>query len=213
MNPDPSSLTTGHRPLATSPGHRFLLWVDAVGGYWVCLGDTIVLGQPDPRGSADVPILGDLSRQHARLERSGEGFLIEALAETLVDGRPVRQSTWLHDGSRIQLGRSVQMVFRRPHALSATARFDFVSRHRTQPLTDGVLWMADTCVLGPRRQCHVLCHHWPHEVVLYRSAEHLYCRTRGVVEIDGTACDSRGRITQNSHVLGEGFSFNLEAMQ
>ena len=27
-------------------GDKFMLWVDAVGGYWVCLADTVIVGQP-----------------------------------------------------------------------------------------------------------------------------------------------------------------------
>ncbi len=191
---------------------RFMLWIDAVGGYWICLGDEITIGQPDRRGAADVPILGDLSSCHARLRRDGEGFLIEAMRDVAVDGRPVRDFDWLGDGSRIQLGGSVQLLFRRPHALSGTARIEFLSRHRTQPSADAVLWMADSCILGPKRHCHVVCRNWRREVVLYRDEEELYCRTDGTLEIDGVAREGRGRITRNSRIQGDEFSFNLEAI-
>ena len=68
------------------------------------------------RRTADVPILGDLSSRHARIRRDGEGYLIEALRDVRVDGRPVHDVGWLRDGSRIQLGESVRLLFRRPHA-------------------------------------------------------------------------------------------------
>jgi hypothetical protein len=193
---------------------RFLLWVDGVGGYWVCRGDAITIGQPGDRGeAADVPILGDLSSRHARLRRDGEGFLVEALRDVAVDEHPVRDFGWLCDGSRIRLGRAVQLLFRRPHVLSGTARLEFTSRHRTQPSTDAVLWMADSCLLGPTRHCHVVCRNWMREVILYRDGEELYCRVDGgELEIDGVAHAGRGRITENSHVRGDGFSFHLEAI-
>ena len=192
---------------------RFMLWIDAVGGYWVCLGDEITLGRPDPRVSADVPILGDLSIRHACIRRDGEGYVIAAWQETRVDGRLVREIGWLGDGSRIQLGGSVRFTLRRPHPLSATARLDFTSRHRTQPSSDAVLLMADTCVLGPHPHSHVVCRDWTHEVILYRSGQELYCRTDGAFEIDGAACDGCGRITKHSRIEGDGFSFNLETVQ
>ena len=192
---------------------RFMLWVDAVGGYWVCLGDEVVLGQPQQRGTVDVPILGDLSGRHARIRRDGEGYLIEALREVRIDDRPVRDVGWLSDGSRIQLGQSVRLAFRRPHALSGTARLDFVSRHRTQPSADAVLLMADSCILGPKHHCHVVCRDWTQEVILCRHEDELYCRTPGLFEIDGITCRERGRITTSSRVEGEGFSFNLEAIE
>ncbi len=68
-------------------GPRFLLWVDGVGGYLVCLADEVVIGQAIPHGGADVPIQGDLSRLHATIRRQGEGYLLQPDAETRVDRR------------------------------------------------------------------------------------------------------------------------------
>jgi hypothetical protein len=191
---------------------RFMLWIDAVGGYWVCLGDEITLGQPDGRPAADVPILGDLSSRHARIRRDGEGYVIEALHEVSVDDRPVRGFGWLRDGSQIQLGKSVRLLFRRPHTISGTVRLEFMSRHRTQPSADAVLWMADACILGPKRHSHVVCRNWPREVILYRDGEELYCRTHGALQIDGVTCECNGRITKNSRIEGDELSFNLEGI-
>ena len=70
------------RPLArveaAGPKGRFLLWVDAVGGYLVCLDDRILLGRAGPDSHADIPLMGDLSRNHATLLRNGEGYLLQA---------------------------------------------------------------------------------------------------------------------------------------
>lgn len=201
--------------MSFGPQHseRFILWIDAVGGYWVCLGDEITLGQPDPRGIADIPILGDLSSRHARICRDGEGYMIEAFHGVRIDSRPVHDIGWLRDGSRIELGESVRLLLRRPHSLSRTARLDFISRHRTQPSTDGVLLMADTCVLGPKPHSHVVCRNWTREAILFRREGELYCRMAGEFKIDGVVCTGSGRITRNSRIEGDGFSFNLEAIQ
>ncbi len=191
---------------------RFMLWIDSVGGYRVCTGDAIMIGQPDMDGSVDVPILGDLSRHHARIRRDGDGYMIEAMRGVSIDGRPVCQFAWLRDGSRIQLGESVRLLFRRPHPLSATVRLEFLSRHRTQPSADGVLWLADSCVLGPRSHCHVVCRPWTREVVLYRDQSRLHCRTSGLLQVDGVECKDYGAISTHSRVQGEGFSINLESI-
>jgi hypothetical protein len=191
---------------------KFLLWVDAVGGYLVCLGDDVTLGQPTGSKAVDIPILGDLSSRHARIWRDGEGYLIEAIRDVHVDGRPVRRVSLLGQQSRIRLGDSVELLFRRPHALSATARLDFVSRHRANSSVDAVLLMADSCVLGPKTSSHVVCRAWPREVVLYRHDDELYCRSRGAMEVDGLRCKGRSRVTRNSRVVGERFSFSLEAV-
>lgn len=191
---------------------RFFLWVDAVGGYWVCLGDEILLGQPGPGNPTGIPILGDLSQQHARIRRDGECYLIEALHEVSVDGRRLQGLATLTDGNVIQLGSSVRLSFRRPHVLSATARLDFLSRHRTEPSVDAVLLMADTCVLGSKPHSHVVCRDWPEEVVLYRHGDQLYCCTAAAVEIDGVRCHDRTKLTQNSRIVGDTFALSLEAM-
>jgi pSer/pThr/pTyr-binding forkhead associated (FHA) protein len=159
-----------------------------------------------------VPILGDLSARHARIRRDNEGYLIEALREVKLDGRRVQQAALLSDGVKIQLGDGVRLLFRRPLALSATARLDFLSRHRTHPSSDAVLLMADACMLGPKSHSHVVCRDWPCEVILYRQEGELFCRTAGTFEIDGLKHHERGRIHPNARIVGERFSFSLEAI-
>jgi hypothetical protein len=193
----------------TLQSDKFMLWIDAVGGFWVCMKDEIMIGQP-VAGQIDVPILGDISPKHARIHRDGEGYLVEAIRDVRVDGRAVRPVASLNDGCNIELGESVKLSFRRTHALSGTARLDFASRHRTQPSADAVLLMADTLILGPKRHCHVFCRNWTREVIIYRHDEELYCRTNGKLKIDGVLCQDRGKITHESHIAGEGFSLKLE---
>jgi hypothetical protein len=188
----------------------FMLWVDAVGGFWVCSSDRITLGQPLRCGAVDVPILADISGQHARIRRDGEGYLIEAVRDVRLDGRPVQGAALLADGSHIELGQAVRLVFHRPHALSATARLDFLSHHRTQPSADAVLLMAESCILGPSPHSHVVCRDWPQQVILYRHEDQLHCRVQGGVEIDGVYYADRGPPRRDSHIAGEGFSLSLE---
>jgi hypothetical protein len=195
------------------PADRFLLWVDAVGGYWVCLADELIVGQPGDRGGVDIPILADISSRHARIRRDGEGYVIDAFREVRVGGRLVNPTELLTDGSRIEIGPGVKLQIRRTHPLSLTARLDFLSRHRTQPPTDAVLLLADSCVLGPKPHSHVVCRDWTREVILFRHDEKLYCHATGRFEIDGVACKNRGQLRSNSRVSGEGFSFKLEPVE
>jgi hypothetical protein len=196
----------------SSPPNRFFLWVDAVGGYWVCLGDAVVIGQPGPGGDAEIPILGDLSQRHALVRRDGEGYLIEALREVRVEGKAVNGVAALQHGNLVQLGQGVKLAFRRPHALSATARLDFVSHHGTQPSVDGVILMADSLVLGPKPHSHVVCPLWKDEVVLCRQENRLYCRASGLLEVDGSKQRGPAKLSANSRVVGDWFSFSLEEM-
>ena len=192
------------------PGPRFLLWVDAVGGYLVCLGEEVVLGQAVPHTGIEVPILADLSRRHAKLRREGEGYLIEPFNRVKVNGELIRTATLLSNRAEIELGAGVRLRFRQPHALSASARLDFVSRHHTQPSVDAVLLMAGSCVLGPGGHNHIVCRDWSGDVVLSRQGGDLFCRAAESIEIDGKTCEGRGRITCNSRVTGSDFAMSLE---
>jgi hypothetical protein len=193
-------------------GRRFLLWIDGVGGYLVCLGDEVVLGQSSPEYSLDIPIQADLSRRHAQIARRGDGYVIEPLHMTRLNGQVIRGKTLLSDGDEIELAQGVRLRFRQPHALSASARLDFLSHHRTQPKADGVLLMAESCVLGPKWQNHVVCRDWQGDVVLYRRDGELCCRAMDAIEIDGRLCDGRGQLHRNSHVSGSDFSMSLEEL-
>ena len=48
----------------------------------------------------------------------------------------------------IRLGSTVELEFRQPSPVSATARLAIVSRHRLPLAVDGVLLMAETCIVG-----------------------------------------------------------------
>jgi hypothetical protein len=199
---------------STKMPDRLMLWVDAVGSYLVCRNNEVALGQPAGGGALpDVPILGDLSRRHAVIRREGETYSLEALRSVRVDGKVVNGTAPLWDGSTIELGSAVRLRFCRPHPLSATARLDFASPHRTQPSTNGVLLMADTCILGPGATSHVVTPQWQHEVVLFRQLDELVCRTSAKIMIDGTAkAAGRSVLRSGSRVEGEEFAFSLEPL-
>ena len=198
--------------LPSRPGSRFLLWIDAVGGFLVCDEPQVRLGQAVPGSPVEVPLLADLSRHHATILRDAEGYLLQPISPTQLNEQLLHKPAWLADGSVIGLGRSVRMRFRRPHPLSATASLEFSSHHQTQPTTSGVLLAADTCILGPTAQCHVLCRQWPAEVLLFRRPDGWYCRASGSLEIDGRQYVGSGRLTLRSRVVGEHFSFSLEGI-
>lgn len=206
---DKSPVGTQHAD-RLSAGSRFLLWVDGVGGYLVCEDDQVILGQPVPGSQVDVPILGDISRRHARIRRDGEGYVLDPLRPVRLDGRPVSAAALLADGNVIELGHNVRVRFRRPHPLSATARLEFVSHHRTQPSADAVLLMAESCVLGPAGHSHIECPDWSHELVIFRQGGELFCRGPSRFCIDGAAVADRGRLTRSSQVTGEDFSLSIE---
>ena len=197
-------------PATSDVSPRFWLWIDGVGGYLVCEGDAVTLGQPVPGQSVDIPILGDVSRRHAIIRRAGENYIIEPLRALQVGGRTITSPVALGHDALLDLGGGVLMKFCRPHPYSMTARLDFVSPHRTHPSTDGIVLLADACVLGPAANSHVRCRTWAKELILYRQQGGLYCRGPSELEVDGRTQRGRASLTRSSRVAGRDFSLSLE---
>ncbi len=211
-----------YRPAPMNPRatERFALWVDGVGGYLVCLRDSVVIGQhiasSDTANASfagnpvDIAIQADLSRKHVIVRRQNEAYFVEPLGPTKLEGRVIHHTVRLHDGEELQLGGVVRLRFRQPHPLSATARLEPVSFHRPKPFVDAVLLMSESLVLGPRWQNHVVCRDWASDLVLARQSGELFCRAMRPVEIDGQEFDGRGPLHFASRVSGDDFSICLE---
>jgi hypothetical protein len=191
---------------------NYLLWIDSVGGFYVCTGSSVRIGQAVPGNAVELPLLADLSRHHATLHRAGESYVVEAVRDVDINGQKVAGSAPLPSRCELRLGKSLRLSFYRPHPLSTTARLDVVSNHRTQPSSAGVLLMAETCVLGPSAKSHVQCRHWRGDVVLFQNGPDLYCRAEGALQCGGKSLGRSGKIVPGEPVTGEGFSFSLELL-
>jgi len=194
----------------SNPHPRFVIWVDAVGSFLVCPSLEARVGQAVPGNAVEIPLLADISRHHATIRQDGESYLIDSRRDVRINGRKLESSSSIADGSLIELGSCVQLRFRKPHPLSATARIEFVSHHHTHPSANGIVLLADSCVLGPGPNCHVVCPDWPRDVVLFPRQGQLFCRTEGPLEVDGRQRMHSAAITQHSRISGDQFSFSLE---
>jgi hypothetical protein len=193
------------------PSQRFLLWIDGVGGYLVCLAARVTLGQATPDGYVDVPLFADVSRLHAALTRENGSYVLEAMRPVLVNNQPVEKAL-LRPNDRLTLGTTCQLQFRQPASVSASARLDLTSGQRLPLSVDGVILMADTLLLGPGQQVHVTMPDLKHPVVLYRHKDGLGVRCPGPLLIDGQRCQERGLLRPTSSVSGEDFSLALEPL-
>jgi hypothetical protein len=205
---------SNHTSRATSDRthRRLLAWIDSVGGYLICLGDEVCLGQPSEQRLADIPILGDLSRRHATIRREGETYILTPIHTTSIDGHPLHGPAALRHGSVIGLGPAVRISFRLPHALSQTAVLQIVSNHKTEPTLDAVVLMSDSCILGPHRHCHVACRAWEQEIVLFRRGNELVCRSGQELTVDGQPCSPEAEIRHGCHVEGPEFAMSFEVI-
>lgn len=196
-------------------GKRIVTWIDGVGGYLICLGEEVVLGQPAGGGGADIPILADLSRRHASIRREGEAYVLTPIHRVSIDGVELKGPQVLRDGALIELGDSVRLRFRKPHALSGTAVLSLESHHKTDPAVDGIVLMSESCVLGSQPQSHIPCRGWTDDVVLFRRDDQLQFRTAAAVEVDGAAASGGtaaggGVIADRTCINGETFSLSFE---
>jgi hypothetical protein len=189
---------------------RYVMWVDAVGGYLICMDDAVVLGQPSSGQQPTVPILADVSRRHAVVRRDAGQYVLEPLGPVKLDGNTISTPTVLGNRHVIQLGESVQLQFTRPHALSATARLEVISRHRVEPHVDAVLLVAESCVMGSRSHSHILCRDWTSELIMYRTTNGLALRASSPLSVDGDAIDSPVDLLPPTHVEGEDFALSIE---
>jgi hypothetical protein len=192
---------------------RGLLWLDAVGGFLVLLGDEVTIGQAVPGNDIEIPVVGDLSRHHARLRRLEDTYLIDPLAPTRVEGMVIDETIPLSDGDEITLGDSVHIRFRQPTSLSDSARLEMISHHRTQPSSDGILLFGQTCLLGPTDQNHVCCPDWEEQIVLSRNNEESFrFRANQRVEIDGITAADTGILLWNANLAGSRFALRFERL-
>jgi hypothetical protein len=196
-------------PADDGPAQRYLLWIDGVGGYLLCLGPRVTLGQATPETTVDVPLVADVSRLHASLTRDGEGYVLESARGLKVNGQPTTRAL-LRPNDRATLGASCQFRFRQPVPVSATARLDLVSGHRLPMGVDGVLLMAETLILGPGEQAHVAMPDLKNPIVFFRHKDGLGLRHAGGLVIDGKKSPERTPLGPRALVSGDDFSFAVE---
>jgi len=207
-NSPPGPLSEAERG-STIP-KRFVLWIDGVGGYLVCLAPRVTFGQATALGPVDVPLFADVSRLHAELSRDGEGYVLESARDVMVNGSNSKR-TILRTGDRVTLGATCQFIFHQPVPISPSARLELVSGHRLPVAVDGILLMAENLILGPGPQAHVLLPEGAGTIVFYRSQDGLGLRSPGEFHIDNRPHRDRATLPVPCHVAGEHVSFALEA--
>ena len=203
-------LPSSHASMSQLENARFLFWVDAVGGFLVCTKNEVLLGQAVPECHVDIPILADVARNHLKLTRGNDGYLLEPFGYVKVNQQEIAGPCILNDGDLIHLTGGVEMTFSSSHPLSASARLDIQSPHRTEPWSDAILLMAESCVFGPDSRNHVVCPTWEEDIVFFKRNQELYCKSFRPIIVDGTIQSGKVKVGLNSHLEGEDFSMTLE---
>lgn len=194
-----------------------MLWIDGVGGYLVCEGRTVTLGQAGGDSQVEVPLMADVSRRHATILRDGEHYLLDPLRTCSVDGRAVAEQVRLPAEAELGLGSddrsAVRLRFRLPHVCGVSARLDVTSGHRLRPHADGVVLLADACVVGPSPASHIVASSASRSCVLFRRADGtIVFRTAGSYDVDGRRASETSVVTRRSRITADDLRWQLEPL-
>lgn len=196
------------------PTERYMLWIDGVGAWQLCIGSEFLIGGPTREGSAaDICLMANLSRRHATLLRNGEDWFIHPHQSTVVSGRAVTGPTLLRTGDDICLAERVRLGFRIPSVLTGSALIDFESHHRPAQTVNGIILVTDSVLLGPRKDHHICCVDWPEMVVIYSQDGSLRCRSKATFSVNGTRVRDSALLTDGAIVTGEDFRFRIERLK
>lgn len=199
------------RPMGNETfGNKFLLWVDGVGGYLICNSRVNSLGQAIDSARVDIGIQGDLRSHHANFERVDGGHLLEPIGNISIDGGQLDTKVVLKDGQTLFLEGGVKLGYSQTHALSKTARLDFISRHRSVPWADAVILPVTSIILGPNCSNHIYCPTWRENIILFERSGQWFCRSKQVMEVDGESVNTETAIELDSRIVGDDFSVTLE---
>ena len=202
---------------------RYVAWIDGVGAWLILTGSSISLGRVNGNVSplvktssteqeADVALVANLSRDHASIQRVDENYVLKPKSSVQILGRPISYDTVLPDSCELTLGSSVRLSFSIPTPLSATSKLTFESEHRPRTSVDGVILMAETCLLGPSASDHILCPNWSQPVVLVQSANGIIAKSKQELQIDGRKARASEVVSNGQVVSGEDFRFRLEPL-
>jgi hypothetical protein len=200
--------------VANSSCDRYMLWIDGVGAWQLCVGSQFLIGGPTQEGtSPDLCLMANLSRRHATLQRNGEDWFIHPYHSTVVSGRSVTGPTLLRTGDAICLAERVRLGFRIPSILSGSAMIDFESHHRPNHSVNGIILMTDSVLLGPRKDHHVCCADWAELVVIYRQDGQLRCRSKAAISVNGDRVRDSAVLNDGAIVSGDDFRFRIERLK
>lgn len=213
----PSQSDSVELPADAPPVYKtnsFILWIDGVGGYLVCVDSVNTIGQAIENAQISIPIVGDLRRRHARIETSHGQHLLQGLGGGVkVEGVELSEPVELKTDQVVELDGGVKLRYTQSHPLSKSARLDFVSRHRTHPWSDAVILAGKSIVLGPNRDNQVFCPFWKTDLILFQRKSKWYCRSKARFKIDGVKVEKEGEVQFNSRIEGDEFSMTLEPLE
>ena len=205
-------------------GARWLLWIDGAGTFLVLTASEVSIGRlttsatplassKAPSDEAQIALMGNLSRQHATLRRAGDDYILDAHSATTINGRAVDREVLLPTTCELAFNNSVRINVSQPSPLSASARVDVLSGHRSRLSLNGIVLLAETCLLGPGAENHIRCPQWSSSLVLVRRNEGLSVKSREPLFVDGQPASGLATILPGATVVGPSQRFRVELLE
>lgn len=195
--------------------HQYKLWIDGVGGYLLCSGDEVVLGnrsQTEQSKLGKIPIQAAIRSEHCSILFESESYWLEAFAACEVNQSQVTERVRVPDDAVLTL-EDVQLRVRIPSPLSKTAILQIESGHRMEGGMDGAILFRSTCLLGDRSQNHVVCRGWQDQVIIIQRQGQLFCKSQnGVIKRNGKEAGSMVPVNDGDFLEGEDWSMTFEAV-
>lgn len=189
------------------------LWIDGVGCWLVWLPERMTIGGPAVVGrssAADLPLLADLQRVHATIERGDEQYRLASHGPATINGLAIEGEAGLRSGDEIALNDNVRLELTIPTQLSNTARLVCTSGHRPEQRIDGVVLLEQMCQLGPQDDHHIVCPRAESSFVLFKKGEALWCRSSQEWTLQGRSVSGAAPLEHGALVATESLSFRLE---
>lgn len=202
---------------------RYLAWIDGVGAWLILTGDSVSIGRVNGNLSplvktslrepeADIALVANLSRQHATIDRVDDDYLLKPDSSVSIRNQRLSSETPLPDECEILLGDTVRLSFSVPTPLSATARLIISSDHRPRTTVDGIILMAETCLLGPSASDHIRCQHWSDTVILVQTSEGLVVKSKQEIQVGARRAKTSEPVSGGEVISGDDFRFRLEPL-
>lgn len=191
---------------------RWLLWIDGVGGYLLLPGDEWMIGGPSGADQNEICVQGDLSRREVCLRRQANEYVLQPLGTVQLGARRLTRPEVLRDGDRFTVASNVCFEFSLHHPLSASAVLTLSSRQRLQPRCDGIILVADTCILSPNRSAHVVVADLAGEEVLLHRGGEWFVRGGDTTTVDGIPASGRTKVSPGSRLQCGEVTMSLECL-
>ncbi len=188
----------------------FLVWIDSVGGFFVCPSKKNYIGSAVPSSHVEIPMAGDLCRRHARFDRVSGGHVLVPFGKLTVDDVSCKTQVPLKSGQIIKFDGGVSLRYMQTHPLSSSALLGYASRHRTQPWSDGIILCSGSVLIGPDPRNHIMCPRWSSNLIIFWREDKWFCRTQGKFLVDDKTVNGEAEIKMDSRIVGADFSMSLE---